>query len=64
MALRTVKYSPPIETVDVMKLFDVIERLDQFVGYLEEEDVEFDLIIDALREYISIVEDINGTAGL
>jgi hypothetical protein len=48
-----------------MKLYEIIDRIDMFVGYLEEEDVEFDLIIDALREYVSIVDDINGTtAGL
>jgi hypothetical protein len=47
-----------------MKLYEIIDRIDMFVGYIEEEGVEFDLIMDALREYVSIVDDINGTAGL
>lgn len=47
-----------------MKLYELIDRIDIFVGYLEEEGVPFDDAIDALREYISIVDDINGTAGL
>ena len=47
-----------------MKTHELIDRIDTFVAYLEEEGVEFDLIISAIREYISIVDDINGTAGL
>lgn len=63
--MRQVTYKPPtLDGDQLMKLFDLIDRIDMFVGYLEEEDVEFDQIMDALREYISIVDDINGTAGL
>jgi hypothetical protein len=48
-----------------MKLYELIDRIDDFVAYLEEEGVEFNLIMDGLREYVSIVDDINGnTAGL
>jgi hypothetical protein len=48
-----------------MKLYELINRIDDFVAYIEEEGAEFDLIIDGLREYVSIVDDINGnTAGL
>lgn len=63
--MRQVTYKPPtLDGDQLMKLFELIDRIDMFVGYLEEEDVEFDQIMDALREYISIVDDINGTAGL
>lgn len=63
--MKQVTYNPPnLDGDQLMKLFDLIDRIDMFVGYLEEEDVEFDQIMDALREYISIVDDINGTAGL
>ena len=47
-----------------MKTHELIDRIDDFVAYLEEEGVEFDLIISGIREYVSIVDDINGTAGL
>ena len=47
-----------------MKLHEIIDRIDDCVFYLEEEGVEFDLIMSAIREYVSIVDDINGTAGL
>lgn len=63
--MKQVTYNPPnLDGDQLMKLFDLIDRIDMFVGYLEEEDVEFEQIMDALREYISIVDDINGTAGL
>jgi hypothetical protein len=47
-----------------MKKHELIDRIDLLVFNLEEEGIEFDLILDAIREYISIVDDINGTAGL
>jgi hypothetical protein len=48
-----------------MKKHELIDRIDLLVFNLEEEGVEFDLIFDAIREYVSIVEDINGnTTGL
>jgi hypothetical protein len=48
-----------------MKKHELIDRIDLLVFNLEEEGIEFDLILDAIREYVSIIDDINGnTAGL
>jgi hypothetical protein len=48
-----------------MKTHELIDRIDLLVFNLEEEGIEFDLILDAIREYVSIIDDINGnTAGL